>query len=534
MLKQRQFTPYSQAENFKTGMRSKLLDGETELDGNEFTFVDQKGNEKIYLHARKDLYEDVPGSLMTTVNSGDHHIKVQKGDQTIKAGKVVFKSKEILLRNNDKNYIKLDGSGVVIKSTMVDMDVAAGAAGPAVAPPQTKTPLPPKLCYQYNANVTSPLKFLVGEQTFPVSSMQNAKQNVQPEYVDSPLYLQVNNSKLKLLDRMSALPCDEQNNYYCYFSQEKLSVPLQNHVGVRTQDNPSDIKNVSSSSCHEVYFIPGLLAAKPTDLTYGMHQLEELSEESLNWVVTQLKRVNPDFSLDGESVKAGREVYTLVSTAENRSFLKDLIADGKFYVKKINGKANIVFKGYAGTRNWISGTRYGIENTKVHLVSTTSKISEGTKDFFRGNSAELLKDGLKDATHEGAIGVFIVDAVDVYDYFQTSSDYRDVADLVTKLAYDTLNTAVSTALAYSFVSAATAAMAATPVGLVVVGTIVIGYAISKLMEHYEEKYQWEEATHKWFVKEGHKAMQAIKVDSNEIEHKIATVSNSIESFFRSW
>ena len=139
----------------------------------------------------------------------------------------------------------------------------------------------------------------------------------------------------------------------------------------------------------------------------------------------------------------------------------------KYRVSTHSGKAYVVFKGYAGLRTHLTGTRYLASNPKV--------ISMGVGKLGAANAIK------------GGIVITIVFSVAFHALDQLLNDRATWHDFVAGVTVDVVSAVTGGAIAWGAVSAvvgATAMAAIGPIALVVVVGAGVTYALNALADHY--------------------------------------------------
>lgn len=143
-----------------------------------------------------------------------------------------------------------------------------------------------------------------------------------------------------------------------------------------------------------------------------------------------------------------------------RTIISELGVFGRYYLKTYRGREHVIFKGYAGARKFLTGTRYGLEHSKII-------------------SLKMTKAGFKDAAHEGLVfGLIFCTVLDIVDY--ATSDHMTLGELFGTVGTDIVKVLAVTGASY-LAAVGTAALMGTAViaiGPVVAGLVVgIGLAI---------------------------------------------------------
>lgn len=134
--------PYS--SKTQSGIKTQSTKGASKQNYNELRFEDLKGSEEIFIQAEKDfnrLVKNDEDSLIKnnhsrTIENGDETIKVSKGNRKLSvknkietdATDIVIKGKKSIELKVGGSSIKLTPSGIVIKSTKIDVKGSAMVA----------------------------------------------------------------------------------------------------------------------------------------------------------------------------------------------------------------------------------------------------------------------------------------------------------------------------------------------------------------------------------------------------------------------
>lgn len=169
-----------------------------------------------------------------------------------------------------------------------------------------------------------------------------------------------------------------------------------------------------------------------------------------------------------------RYVATYFTTAGDVATLTKLAKDlrtplGRVYFKHYGGKLHVVFKGRAGVRQILTGTKYGVNNAKV--------ISLG-----------IGKAGVKSAVRQGAfISIILLTIWDVADYVM--NDEATLGQLIGVIASDVAKVAVSGVVAAAMGTAAVGTVIGTfalgPLIVAVAVGIGVGIALDALDNHFK-------------------------------------------------
>ncbi|GAB2525680.1 hypothetical protein [Microbulbifer agarilyticus] len=138
-----------------------------------------------------------------------------------------------------------------------------------------------------------------------------------------------------------------------------------------------------------------------------------------------------------------------------------------YQIKTYSGRSFVMFKGYAGLRSQLTGTRYLANNPKV--------VSLGVGKL---GAAKAIKGGL----------VFsVVFSIAFHSIEQLLNDRATWHDFVAGVSVDVVSAVAGSAIAWSTVSTVVGAAAMAtigPIALVVVVGVGATYALSAISEHY--------------------------------------------------
>jgi hypothetical protein len=218
------------------------------------------------------------------------------------------------------------------------------------------------------------------------------------------------------------------------------------------------------------------------DIPDGAVQIDSLSPEQQKAIVKEILGHDYEENLNKEKVEKGEakplwaQEFTIKALVETREtiehhILQDFGFKGKFYIKTTNGKQYIIFKGYAGLRKWMTGTRYAATNPRVFNFSAAGKI----KTAMEGNEVTII----------------IVGAIDIVLWMTDKSNEKQFSDLCIEIGMDVLKLVVNSLITAGITAAILAGIAAlsitAPVWAVVVGAIVIGVGIGFLINWIDQK-----------------------------------------------
>ena len=184
---------------------------------------------------------------------------------------------------------------------------------------------------------------------------------------------------------------------------------------------------------------------------------------------------------------------------------------GRAYIKEVNGKTYIIFKGNAKLRPDLKGTRYLAENAKVRCFVV------GSKDL------------LKDAAHGVKIAVIAFVIIDIVA--ELSSDQPSLASLGVHITSDVLQAVVASAAGWAAGALILAATPAAPVVVVFVVVVAVGFVIGMTLTHFDNKYRLTEraaARMKEYENEFKRRWPAIKHEAIDLAHQAGQTAVAFE------
>jgi hypothetical protein len=182
------------------------------------------------------------------------------------------------------------------------------------------------------------------------------------------------------------------------------------------------------------------------------------------WNQTFYPNVNQPAVLPAGQVAA--DAYTL-----SRALHALGVVGTQAYTQLHNGRLYIIFKGHAGLRNVLQGTRYLASNPQI------LQLGLGVK-------------GLQNVAKGGFIlGLVVSAGIEILDFL--FNDQKTLTQLVGSIGYEAVKSGVVAGLAYGAgVFAGTfTAIAVAPLGIVVVAALAAGYILNALDSHYQIKHQ---------------------------------------------
>lgn len=227
------------------------------------------------------------------------------------------------------------------------------------------------------------------------------------------------------------------------------------------------------------------MKSRRLNLPDGPVQIDQLSEKQIDNILKEilgedyLSHVEAKKKEEGGSEKnipksavvAAKAGYKTYDKLIKTKILQDFGYKGKFYIQTVKGQQYVVFKGYAGLRKHYNAPRYKVTNPKVLNFTVAGKM----KTAMKGNGVTLL----------------IVGAIDIFEYWSSKDNDKQLSDLCVQFGMDALKTVVASLIAAGVVAGILAGIAligwSAPVLLIVAGAIAIGIAVGLLLDFVDEE-----------------------------------------------
>lgn len=151
-----------------------------------------------------------------------------------------------------------------------------------------------------------------------------------------------------------------------------------------------------------------------------------------------------------------------------RLIVSELGLGGRYLIKTYRGRQHIVFKGYAGARQFLTGPRYGLLHHKII-------------------SLKMTRAGMKAGARDGLIfGILFCTALDVADY--VSNDRATLGALFGAVGMDIAKCLIATAAAFA-VGVGVAAVMGTAVIAIgpVVAALAVGVGLSLALDWIDNR-----------------------------------------------
>lgn len=166
----------------------------------------------------------------------------------------------------------------------------------------------------------------------------------------------------------------------------------------------------------------------------GIYSVDTLTDGQVFWVLesfmqNSIATTANEFSVAiGQTVRHGREL----GSAGARSFLKEVLFQGKFAVKNISswgGKAAIVFKGNHRSRSFLTAIMYGVKNDKMSYVSSYAEVA-GEIPKGINNTSRTAVAGSVPLKSGNFIGFAIATTFDVHAFMTEDDPEKNWGDLL--------------------------------------------------------------------------------------------------------
>ena len=251
---------------------------------------------------------------------------------------------------------------------------------------------------------------------------------------------------------------------------------------------------------------PFALSASQPQASPSMHVVEinpswgTMPEE----VAEYFKKGGEDTAIDPETklmtrnwlwaqITAGA-AYISDAALSKEPWLKDLWKQ-RFHIQKVTHKSGlkwyIIFKGHAGLRNYMKGTRYLTDNTKV--VAITAGV--GSIKGVHKASWEAAKGTFKGAAKFALILTVVLDTAEwLADYEErdpkTNKPKRDICDLIAKIFTDVAWGALGAVIGVGLMSLAVPGLVAAGLafgGVIAIGSILVAIGVGLGLAYMDSK-----------------------------------------------
>ena len=201
-----------------------------------------------------------------------------------------------------------------------------------------------------------------------------------------------------------------------------------------------------------------------------------------------------------ETIYGDDIVPAAISIKEAKPLFKDFIKGEKFYIKTVNGKDYVIFKGWGGLRQIYKGSRYRLENSMVVSLTACKGIGAALKEGVRGSTGSWLS-------------IVFVCSMDIVKWMQEEEGKKFFSDLLVDICSSTIKSMIGTiagAVAMALVVLAFSGTA--PILAVVAGGVLVGVFVGSALNMIDERLKITEKT-KEFAKNCSKETAALYDDS---------------------
>ncbi|USH04778.1 hypothetical protein K6Q96_24030 [Grimontia kaedaensis] len=167
----------------------------------------------------------------------------------------------------------------------------------------------------------------------------------------------------------------------------------------------------------------------------GIYSVDTLSDGQVFWVLESFMQNSiatsaNEFSVAiGQTVRHGKEL----GSAGARSFLKEVLFQGKFAVKNISswgGKAAIVFKGNHRSRSFLTAIMYGVKNNKMSYISSYAEVATELLNKNITGAYKAAATGSMPLKSGNFIGFAIATAFDIHAFMKDDDPEKNWGDLL--------------------------------------------------------------------------------------------------------
>ncbi|MGR2737313.1 hypothetical protein ACUY1T_02555 [Billgrantia sp. Q4P2] len=182
-----------------------------------------------------------------------------------------------------------------------------------------------------------------------------------------------------------------------------------------------------------------------------------------------------DFTLTGTNLAPlALELTDMLRRGENRAFIREVARlGGNGRIGKVwrnaQGTMMLSFRGYAGLRQFLTATAYGVANPRVAVISTAVQNSQGWAGTLRSVGGRIP-----------VISYIIIGTIDVVEWLAAPATERELADLVGTLIVDIAKVAAATIAAT--VTAAALVLFGAPLFLIVSAGIGAGLVVGMALD----------------------------------------------------
>lgn len=177
----------------------------------------------------------------------------------------------------------------------------------------------------------------------------------------------------------------------------------------------------------------GVANEGPGALPPGLHDVDAISDEEADWLAQSLisNTISGVGNEAGAVVAFGRQVRQ-GSPGQVRTALKEVILNGRFYVKQIatwGGQSAIIFKGAAQSRSFLTAISYGLRNSKMSYLSSYALGMEAVQ----APSTATIGRVAQSAAKGNLIGFVIASHADVSEFIQSEDPEKNWGELLGSL-----------------------------------------------------------------------------------------------------
>jgi hypothetical protein len=462
----------------KSGVKTQSV---AATGNNELSFDDAPGKQAININAQNSYNLNVNNAEKLNIKNahtvtiqGDHSTTLPQGKHTL------YSPKQVVLQAG-LGKITITPSSLTVQGPQVALGNPGSPVPMAAVPklnvgvPVVPGPAQASTSTSSSSTLKKKIIFLVDSPTNPPQlsatvntiNQQSIANNAEYPYPlteqqqSGPLNLTLNDNSYSVLSSISSLTFNEQGEAPVYIgTRDRTAKPAD-------QDPKSIAKAIGNES--EKYIVVKKMPTPPASVQTGWIDLTKTSEDALNWLYTGL--MNPNI------VPFAEDLISIGSSPEAMALLTGVFGSSRVKVQQIGKEFYIIFKGGRDLPDWVRSTPTSIESPSLQIIRNYAKIGSG--------NLSLAAEGIKDIAKETQLGILLVSAIDVLNYFVMPENKKDFADLVANLIGDIVKFEVITLLID--IIAGLAVGAGMPVALAVLGSTVIIAGLGLFIDMIEKE-----------------------------------------------
>lgn len=435
----------------------------------------------INLQSAKDIQLIANNNLSAQIMSGDLQMQTSQGDMQLQAaqnlsilgsgaGRVTIGQPAGGMVFTSSGSVLLSGPNATFEAPQINVygkGVVNSSSGPKYqAPQQLQT------SQNKSKNKKKKIKFLVDS-----SLSMNAKVNHQNPK-DLPTK-QVYSYELENNQHQGPVTLNLNNNDYTLIPDLATFYPNLDQewkVYLGELDLQKDTNQSGELQLNTALVMLQAQWGVSNPVSDGFYNVESVDHSTLNWLLEQVT--------GGDVPPLLKDLTKIALDPNKRAFLKEYIKGGQYKIKNLNGHAYIIFKGDNRAREFITGTRYRLNNNKVSLISTYAKAASF--------NAEEMIESIKEGAGDNMMSFVIVGTLDIGKYYFSDDKNKELSDLLVQLGIDFANAMIAGYAGILFAGTAIvvgALLGGIPALVVVAAgiafTFFIGHELNRAEDHYD-------------------------------------------------